>query len=88
LRGIATAPDQAEPSSSTDEDIRRNAIIELQKQNWGAGVKPIVNNGVVHLWGIIARETERSALRVAMENIPGVRGTEDHLSNLSVFAAA
>jgi CBS domain-containing protein len=38
----------------------------------------VVTDGVVHLWGIIRSEDERRALRVAAENIPGVRGVEDH----------
>jgi CBS-domain-containing membrane protein len=38
----------------------------------------VVTDGVVHLWGIVRSEDERRALRVAAENIPGVRGVEGH----------
>jgi osmotically-inducible protein OsmY len=33
---------------------------------------------VVHLWGTILSEEERQALRVAAENIAGVRAVQDH----------
>jgi osmotically-inducible protein OsmY len=32
----------------------------------------------VHFWGTVGSEEERTALRVAAENISGVRGIEDH----------
>ena len=39
----------------------------------------IVSNGVVHLWfGSDEPEERRQAARVAAENVPGVRGVEEH----------
>ena len=38
----------------------------------------VVSDGVVHFWGTVGSEEERKALRVVAENIPGVRGIEDH----------
>jgi len=35
----------------------------------------VVSDGVVHFWGTVASEEERTALRVVAENI---RGIEDH----------
>jgi hypothetical protein len=32
----------------------------------------------VHYWGLVDDESERVAARVAAENVPGVRGVEDH----------
>ena len=43
------------------------------------GVGITVENGVVALNGVILDEKEREALRVAAENVPGVRAVEDHL---------
>jgi hypothetical protein len=40
---------------------------------------PIVRNGVVELYGTVFDERERAALRVAAENIAGVRAVKDHL---------
>jgi hypothetical protein len=43
------------------------------------GIAITVENGVVDLNGVILDEKERGALRVAAENVPGVRAVEDHL---------
>ena len=42
-------------------------------------VKAVVSDGVVHLWGVAPDEAKRQAMRVAAENIPGVRAVEDHM---------
>ena len=63
-----------------DQTIRRLLLAEMREQKWadaGEG-RVVITDGVVHLWGIIRSEDERRALRVAAENIPGVRGVEDH----------
>lgn len=38
----------------------------------------IVTDGVVHYFGTIQSDDQQDAARVAAENIPGVRGVEDH----------
>jgi hypothetical protein len=39
----------------------------------------VVRDGVVELWGAILDERQREAMRVAAENIPGVKEVKDHL---------
>jgi hypothetical protein len=39
----------------------------------------VVSDGVAHFWGTVGSEKEKTALRVLAENIPGVRGIEDHM---------
>ena len=39
----------------------------------------VVHDGVVELWGVIIDERQREALKVAAENIPGVKAVKDHL---------
>ena len=39
----------------------------------------VVRDGVVELWGMIVDERQREALKVAAENIPGVKAVKDHL---------
>jgi osmotically-inducible protein OsmY len=39
----------------------------------------VVHDGVVELWGVIVDERQREALKVAAENIPGVKAVIDHL---------
>jgi osmotically-inducible protein OsmY len=39
-----------------------------------------VNDGVVNLWGITSSEAEKDAIRVASEEVEGVRAVNDHLT--------
>ncbi len=72
-----TAP--AAPQS--DAAIRDQLLAELKQLEWApiAMTNVVVNNGVVELWGAIVDERQRAALKVAAENIPGVKGVKDHL---------
>ena len=44
-----------------------------------ANVNVIVHNGTVELWGIVDSETEKNAIRVAVEVTPGVRQVSNKL---------
>jgi osmotically-inducible protein OsmY len=54
-------------------------MTELKKQPWApiAGIDVTVTGGVVVYTGAILDDRQRGALRVAAENIPGVRKVED-----------
>jgi osmotically-inducible protein OsmY len=43
-------------------------------------INVVVRDGVVELWGAIVDERQREALKVAAENIPGVKEVRDHLA--------
>ena len=64
-----------------DTEIRERLLAEIQKEQWApsAMVNVVVHNGVVELWGAAVDERQREALKVAAENIPGVKGVKDHL---------
>jgi CBS-domain-containing membrane protein len=68
------------PDEERDRSIHSRLFAELRNQRWSRLNEPdiVVADGVVHLWGVVGSEEERRALRVAAENIPGVRGVEDH----------
>jgi CBS domain-containing protein len=83
VRALATAKREPAPEADADDQtIRRQLLTELRNQPW-AKVWPsdvIVRDKVVHFWlGDDQPEEQRRALRVAAENIPGVRGIEEHL---------
>jgi osmotically-inducible protein OsmY len=42
-------------------------------------INVVVCDGVVELWGAIVDERQREALKVAAENVPGVKEVKDHL---------
>jgi CBS domain-containing protein len=63
-----------------DDAIKGRLAAELERQPWWrpAASNVMVAEGVVHYWGLVDDESERVAARVAAENVPGVRGVEDH----------
>ena len=71
------------PSANDDDRaIRTRLIAEPSQQPWAGKVWAqdiIVSDGVVHLWfGSDETGEMRQAARVAAENVPGVRGVEEH----------
>ena len=64
----------------SDQAIRGRLLAELERQPWWGrvGSSVIVTEGVVHFWGMVESEDQRNAARVAAENVPGVRGVDDH----------
>jgi CBS domain-containing protein len=81
LQALATS-DISKPASLDDRSIRERLLAELDAHAWARlGLKNIlVQDGVVHFWGLVENEDERRALRVAAENTPGVKAVEDHLA--------
>jgi osmotically-inducible protein OsmY len=69
------------PKSVDDATIREELVAELRNQPWAHLLAEdiVVENGVVHLHGTVRTEDERRALRIAAENVRGVRSVEDHL---------
>jgi CBS domain-containing protein len=76
------APTSTAAATDDDRTIRNGLLAELKRQEWAARVWAqdiIVSGGVIHLWfGSDEPEERRQAIRVAAENVPGVRGVEEH----------
>jgi CBS domain-containing protein len=66
---------------ASDETIRATLLREFDKQAWADSwaKNVIVENGVVHLWGVAQTEREKEACRVAAEVAPGVREVVNHI---------
>jgi len=64
-----------------DDEIWKSILDAIAAQPWGprfaTDIK--VKDGFVDIYGTIADERERMALRVLAENVPGVKGVRDHL---------
>jgi CBS domain-containing protein len=71
----------AQPADKGDAAIREHLLAEIQKEQWApaATTNVVVHDGVVELWGVIVDERQREALKVAAENVPGVKTVKDHL---------
>jgi CBS domain-containing protein len=63
-----------------DPQIRDLVLAAYRRLAWGIRHERniIVRDGVVHLWGFVPTSAELDALRVATEDIPGVKGFVDH----------
>jgi CBS domain-containing protein len=81
LRAFAGVMHKAAPASADDKAIRLQLIDEMKKQPWAPlAVTDIdVSNGVVKLSGVVLDDRQRGALRVAAENIAGVKKVEDNI---------
>jgi CBS domain-containing protein len=79
----ATAAGAPARDGTDDRAIRARLLAELRQQDWAANIWAqdiIVNGGVVHFWlGSDESDEKRRAARIAAENVPGVRGVEEHL---------
>jgi CBS domain-containing protein len=81
MHAMVSMARSAPAAAGGDAAIREQLLTEMQKQKWApaAMVNVVVQNGVVELWGAIIDDRQRNALKVAAENIPGVKGVKDHL---------
>jgi osmotically-inducible protein OsmY len=81
VRALAQLVDKEPTSASDDDEIRKCVLLELAKTAWAprVGITVVVTDGIVELDGAITNEKEREALRVAAENVRGVKGVRDHL---------
>lgn len=72
-------------AAGDDDTIRAALLAELEHQPWWRSTvaNVTVTRGVVEYRGTIDAEEERTAARIAAENIPGVRRVEDHRFRLS-----
>ena len=81
LAAVARALDSPQSPTDGDDAIRERVLAELAKVDWAprAGLTITVVDGIVAFDGVILDEHERGALRVAAENVPGVKGIIDRL---------
>ena len=81
MRALAGFALTASPIAAGDAAIREQLLTELKKQPWAPVglIDVVVKDGVVKLRGALTDERERQAIRIAAENIPGVKQVEDNL---------
>ncbi len=81
MRALASLALAENPVAADDAAIRERLLAELKRQPWAPVglIDVVVKDGVVKLSGALTDERERQAIRIAAENIPGVKKVEDHL---------
>jgi CBS domain-containing protein len=90
VRAIASAGEKAVASAkASDREIRDRLTRTLEAQPWWNKFAASVNvsDGIVHYWGVTGANDDRKAARVAAEEIPGVKGVEDHRVDYSIMRA-
>jgi CBS domain-containing protein len=81
VRALAAVKTEPIAAIADDPTIRQKLPAELSRRDWVKlwAADVIVKDGIVHFWLGEQPEAERRALHVAAENIPGVRGVEEHI---------
>jgi CBS domain-containing protein len=91
VRALATTSSAPKIVADTDDrTIREQLLAELRRQQWANiwAADIMVRDRVVHVWfSADESETERQAVRVAAENVPGVRRFEAHIVPAPVMPA-
>jgi CBS-domain-containing membrane protein len=72
---------KAQEQPLDDVTLHSKIVDELRSKPWidPSTINVVVNNGSVELWGIVDSETEKNAIRVAVEVMPGVRQVANKL---------
>ncbi len=68
-----------------DQEIRNRILKAVKEQDeWASGtvINVQVADGVVHVWGSVEYESQRKALLLLVESVPGVKSVEPHLVHL------
>ena len=81
LRALIGHMRDVPPAASDDRTLRSAILDSLEAQSWTpmTTLNVTVAKGVADMWGTITNEDERHAIRVVVENTPGVTAVHDHL---------
>ena len=81
MHAMVSLARMAPKTAQDDAAIREQLRAVMHREQWApaAMTNIIVSDGVVEIWGVIVDERQREALKVAAENIPGVKAVKDHL---------
>lgn len=81
IRALASVEPARRGNGAPDDPAIREAVLAaMDGQRWALPRDNVlVSQGVVHLWGVITCEEQSKAIRVAVENVPGVKEVKSHL---------
>ncbi|HEX2480980.1 MAG TPA: CBS domain-containing protein [Methylomirabilota bacterium] len=85
LHSLAASPAPAQPARWMDDRSMRDEVLRVLQREGLTAHGPLnvtVTNGVAELWGLVESEEERQAIRVAVENVPGVVSVRDNLGRI------
>jgi len=74
LQGLLARDVRPVQCTAPDGELRDRVNDELDRHSWASDVSNVVvENGAVYLWGQTFSPAARDAVRVAIENVPGVK---------------
>ncbi len=81
LRALVSRVRDVEPVAQDDKAIRTAILDSMEKLSWApmTTLNVTVAKGTADIWGTVTNEDERHAIRVVVENTPGVRAVNDHM---------
>ncbi len=89
VRALAQSTEGKLPLPTLEDEPLRAAVVAAIAEVPGASVNQInlvVENGTVSVWGIAESDFVENAIRVAAENVDGVRSVEIHMGRLQAWA--
>lgn len=90
VRKLAEVIPTAPTARPEDGQLREAIWEEIKEQPWlrSTIINFSVKNGVVELYGAADSDAQRQAVRVLVENVPGVRSVQNNLGLLPKMSAA
>ncbi len=80
MQAVSVVAENVPGPTGNDDQIRDKIFKSFEENDWATvGLGVIVEDGVVHLSGMITDQRSRQASIVAAENVPGVKRVHDHL---------
>jgi CBS domain-containing protein len=81
IQALASSKLPPEPKRESDRTIRIELLDRLGQQRWTdfGSRNVIVEDGVVHLWGLVGSDAERKALIALAEDVQGVSNVTDEM---------
>ena len=89
IRALAMATDGRLPSPTASDETLRRKVAAAVSEVPGVSVNLInfvVENGNVSVWGVADSDFVENAVRVAAENVEGVRSVDVHMGRLPAWA--
>jgi len=82
LQALASMPSKGVPAAgASDSEIRNDILSRLNAEPWRPSMLIVaVHDGTVDLSGFVTSDDEKTAARVAVESIPGVKNVNDNLT--------
>jgi CBS domain-containing protein len=80
IQALATVP--APAPAKDDVALRDEVMAKISAKSWARPslLNAIVHDGTVELWGTVATDAEKNAVRVLAEIVPGVRAVKDNVT--------